>query len=144
MARVGRDAFVRSRDQDLGAIVADGLAWIRRVRTEGAEGRVLPVPSVPGLWPNMTAEGAFPWHHAKTQIAAQLGDLTILPRGHTELRAAPPPRGGRRGGGFWAPGAGGLRGPGARPRRRPSKGRTRPPGRAFRTATGLRSSGTTS
>src|SRR5207253_1743743 len=83
-ARVGRDAFVRSRDQDLGDIVADGLAWIRRVRTEGAEWRVLPVPSVPELWPNMKAEGDFPWHHAKAQIAAQLGDLTILPRVNAE------------------------------------------------------------
>jgi len=108
LARVGRDAFVRSRDQDLGDIVADGLAWIRRVRTEGAEWRVLPVPSVPELWPNMKAEGDFPWHHAKAQIAAQLGDLTILPRVNAELRAAAHARGvtrwddGRTSAGFFA------------------------------------------
>src|SRR5439155_1437843 len=116
LARVGRDAFVRSRDQDLGDIVADGLAWIRRVRTEGAEWRVLPVPSVPELWPNMKAEGDFPWHHAKAQIAAQLGDLTILPRVNAELRAAAHARGvtrwddGRTSAGFFAiDGAAGLR-----------------------------------
>ena len=88
LARVPREAFVRTRDEDLGAVVAHALAWVRRLRTEGAEWRVLPIPSVPELWPNMKASGDFPWHAAKAEIAAKLGELTILPRVNLELRAA--------------------------------------------------------
>lgn len=88
LARVPREAFVRSRDEDLGAVVARAIVWVRRLRTEGAEWRVLPIPSVPELWPNMKAASDFPWHGAKAEIAAKLGELTILPRVNIELRAA--------------------------------------------------------
>ena len=88
LARVPREAFVRSQDEDLGAVVGRAIAWVRRLRTEGAEWRVLPIPSVPELWPNMKASTDFPWHAAKTEIAATLGELTILPRVNIELRAA--------------------------------------------------------
>jgi hypothetical protein len=88
LARVPRETFVRSRDEDLGAVVAFALAWVRRLRTEGAEWRVLPLPSVPELWPNMKASSDFPWHTAKTEIAAKLAELTILPRVNVDLRAA--------------------------------------------------------
>jgi len=88
MARVPRETFVRSRDEDLGAVVARGIAWVRRLRTEGAEWRVLPIPSVPELWPNMKAGSDFPWHTAKAEIAAKLGELTILPRVNVDLRTA--------------------------------------------------------
>src|SRR5256886_6689945 len=88
LARVGRETFVRSRDEDLAAVVARAVAWVRRLRTEGAEWRVLPIPSVPELWPNMKASSDFPWHSAKAEIAAKLADLTILPRVNVELPAA--------------------------------------------------------
>lgn len=88
LARVPRDTYVRSRDDDLGSLVARALAWIRRLRTEGAEWRVLPLPSVPELWPNMKANGDFPWHNAKVAIAVQLAELTLLPRVNADLRAA--------------------------------------------------------
>ena len=88
LARVPRETFVRSRDEDLGAVVARALAWVRRLRTDGAEWRVLPVPSVPELWPNMKASSDFPWHTAKSEIAAKLAELTILPRVNADLRAA--------------------------------------------------------
>ncbi|HEV8536127.1 MAG TPA: hypothetical protein VGR87_10485 [Candidatus Limnocylindria bacterium] len=88
LGRVPRDAYVRSREEDLASVVARGLAWIRRLRTEGAEWRVLPLPSVPELWPNMKANGDFPWRSAKAEVAVKLADLTLLPRVNTELRAA--------------------------------------------------------
>jgi hypothetical protein len=88
LARVPRESFVRSRDEDLGAVVAHAIAWVRRLRTEGAEWRVLPIPSVPELWPNMKASSDFPWHAAKAEIAGKLGELTILPRVNIELRSA--------------------------------------------------------
>jgi hypothetical protein len=88
LARVPRETFVRSRDEDLSAVVLRAIAWVRRLRTEGAEWRVLPIPSVPELWPNMKASSDFPWHTAKAEIAAKLGELTILPRVNADLRAA--------------------------------------------------------
>jgi hypothetical protein len=88
LARVPREAFVRSRDEDLGSVVTHALRWVRRLRSEGAEWRVLPIPSVSELWPNMKAMGDFPWHTAKAEIAAKLADLTILPRINVDLRAA--------------------------------------------------------
>ena len=88
LARVPRETYVRSRESDLGTVVSEALAWVRRVRTEGAEWRVLPIPSVPELWPNMKADADFPWHNAKAEIARELADLTLLPRVNAELRAA--------------------------------------------------------
>src|SRR5207245_7233698 len=70
---------VCSSDLELGEYVQHAASWVRRVRTEGAEWRVLPAPSVPELWPNMKAEDAG-WHEAKARIAKELGELTLLPR----------------------------------------------------------------
>src|SRR5256885_1524009 len=91
LARVPREAFVRSQDEDLGAVVARAIGWIRRLRTEGAEWRVLPIPSEPELWPNMKASSVFPWHTSKTETAAKLGELPMPPRLNPGLRAPPHP-----------------------------------------------------
>jgi hypothetical protein len=88
LARIPRETYVRSREDDLGAVVARALGWIRRLRTEGAEWRVLPIPSVPELWPNMKAGSDFPWHQAKQHIARELAELTLLPRVNLDVRAA--------------------------------------------------------
>jgi len=64
---------------DLREVVQQAAAWVRRVRTDGAEWRVLPLPSVPELWPNMKAEDSG-WRDAKSRIAKELADLTLLPR----------------------------------------------------------------
>ena len=80
LARVPHDTVVRGRGTDLRDAVQQAAAWVRRVRTEGAEWRVLPVPSVPELWPNMKADQDGPWHDAKAKVGAALADLTLLPR----------------------------------------------------------------
>ena len=79
IGRVRHDVFLRGRGLDLRDVVQQAAAWVRRVRTEGAEWRVLPVPSVPELWPNMKA-GDAGWHDTKVRVARQLGELTLLPR----------------------------------------------------------------
>ncbi|HEU5288650.1 MAG TPA: hypothetical protein VFV20_09615 [Candidatus Limnocylindria bacterium] len=79
LGRVRHDVYLRGRGMELRELVQQSAAWVRRVRTEGAEWRVLPLPSVPELWPNMKAEDAG-WHDAKVRIARELADLTILPR----------------------------------------------------------------
>jgi hypothetical protein len=87
LARVPHDTLVRGRGTDLRETVQQAAAWIRRVRTEGAEWRVLPLPSVPELWPNMKADQDGPWHDAKAKIGAALADLTLLPRVNMTHRA---------------------------------------------------------
>lgn len=86
LGRVRHGTVVRGRGVELRELVQQGAAWVRRVRTEGAEWRVLPVPSVPELWPNMKADGGG-WHDAKARIAKELADLTLLPRVGTSERA---------------------------------------------------------
>jgi len=86
LGRIRHDVFLRGRGMDLRELVGLATAWVRRVRTEGAEWRVLPIPSVPELWPNMKAEDAG-WHAAKARIAKELADLTLLPRVGTSERA---------------------------------------------------------
>jgi len=87
LARVPHDTHVRGRGTDLRETVQQAAAWIRRVRTEGAEWRVLPLPSVPELWPNMKADQDGPWHDAKAKIGVALADLTLLPRVNLTHRA---------------------------------------------------------
>jgi len=87
LARVPHETVVRGRGTDLREVVQQAAAWIRRVRTEGAEWRVLPIPSVPELWPNMKADQDGPWHDAKAKIGVALADLTLLPRVNTAHRA---------------------------------------------------------
>ena len=62
----------------LADLLAAYAAWTRRLREHGADWRVLPVPSVDELWPDMKAESDAPWHEAKRHIADQLRELTLL------------------------------------------------------------------
>jgi hypothetical protein len=79
LGRIRHDVVLKGRGMDLRDVVQQASAWVRRVRTDGAEWRVLPLPSVPELWPNMKAEDSG-WHDAKAKIAKELADLTLLPR----------------------------------------------------------------
>jgi hypothetical protein len=87
LARVPHDTVVRGRLMSLREVVEAAATWVRRVRTEGAEWRVLPRPSVPELWPNMKADQDGPWHSAKAAVAAALADITLLPRVNMAHRA---------------------------------------------------------
>jgi len=78
LARVPRDAFVRSREISLGDAVAAAAAWVRLVRREGGAWNVLPSPSREELRPNLKADRDQPWHQAKREIAEELADLTLL------------------------------------------------------------------
>ena len=60
------------------AAVEEACGWLRRVRSEGSEWRVLPEPSVPELRPNMGNGTDAPWHAAKQRIAKELEEPTML------------------------------------------------------------------
>ena len=78
LARIPAETYVRSREAPLGDVVAEGAAWIRRLRREGAAWQVLPVPTIEELWPNMKNDRDHPWHEAKKEIAEELRELTLL------------------------------------------------------------------
>ncbi|HEX9495029.1 MAG TPA: hypothetical protein VGA38_04650, partial [Candidatus Limnocylindria bacterium] len=86
LARIPAEAYVRSREAALADVVADGAAWIRRVRREGAAWQVLPVPTIDELWPNMKNDRDHPWHDAKREIAEELRELTLLWRVSATVR----------------------------------------------------------
>jgi len=78
LARIPVEAYVRSREAPLGVVVAEGGAWVRRIRREGAAWTVLPTPTIAELWPNMKNDRDHPWHVAKREIAEELRELTLL------------------------------------------------------------------
>jgi hypothetical protein len=78
--------YARSREAALADVVAEGAAWIRRVRRDGAAWNALPVPTIEELWPNMKNDRDHPWHVAKGEIAEELLDLTLLWRVSAPMR----------------------------------------------------------
>ena len=65
-------------DVALGLRTDVAVDWVRRMRRDGGGWSPLPNPSVPELWPNVKQDGDYPWHAAKSEIARQLDDLTML------------------------------------------------------------------
>ena len=72
----------------LAVMTEEAIRWIRRLRADGASWQVLPEPSVPELYPYARNTRDAPWHSAKRQIAASLGELTLLPAMTPERRRA--------------------------------------------------------
>ena len=80
LARVDQEMVGDARSgATLKTLTGDAIAWMRRLRAEGATWQVLPDPSVPELYPYARASNDAPWHHATTRIAAELAELTLLP-----------------------------------------------------------------
>lgn len=98
--RLGRidmdNTFDRHDGAGLASLTLRAHDWIRLVRAEGAGWEVLPVPTRPELYPHMGNEYDAPWHAAKARIAAELGELTLLPGVNPARRRAAHERGLRR------------------------------------------------
>lgn len=59
-------------------MAANAISWIRKVRTEGEMWSVLPRPTVPELYPNMTCQTSPPFDKIKLEYAKELGEITLL------------------------------------------------------------------
>ena len=98
LGRVPQDGNIANRVA-IGNEVERALEWMRRVRTEGEVWEVLPTPSVPELYPNMTGDGdsdlmvsgnngepeadgdgesSEQWVGVKKYLASELKELTLL------------------------------------------------------------------
>lgn len=62
----------------IGEAAAEAVQWVRMVRSEGADWRVVPEPTVRELYPNTGNQRDWPWHAAKKQISERLEDLMEL------------------------------------------------------------------
>ena len=86
LGRIPAETYVRAREAALADVVAEGAAWIRRVRRDGAAWSVSPAPTIPELWPNMKNDKDHPWHEAKKELAEDLHELTLLWRVSAAMR----------------------------------------------------------
>jgi hypothetical protein len=96
LARVDQDRERKADGRSVAEIAEEALAWVRRLRVEGAGWQVLPQPSVPELYPHMRNIQDQPWHSAKARIAREIAELTLLPAMNPRLRRAAHARGIRR------------------------------------------------
>lgn len=96
LARVDHERARRSDGRTVEELAREAIAWVRRLRGEGAAWRALPEPTVPELYPHMRNDQDQPWRGAKTIIARELAELTLLPRMNPRLRRAAHDRGIRR------------------------------------------------
>ena len=87
LARIDHDRYLKGSALSLRELSLNACDWIRRVRSKGAEWQIFPTPSVEELRPNMRCRTDLPWHLAKSEIAAQLEDLTLLLRVTPEKRS---------------------------------------------------------
>lgn len=65
-------------DDRLSGDVASAVAWINDVRQNGESWKVLPKPSVAELYPNMSCANITDWNQAKSKIAHELHEVTLL------------------------------------------------------------------
>ncbi|XWV24799.1 hypothetical protein QJ856_gp0984 [Tupanvirus deep ocean] len=56
----------------------NAIKWIKTLRTEGKEWKLLPEPSVPQLYPNMSSVSDTPWNNFKHEYANKIGEITLL------------------------------------------------------------------
>ena len=66
------------RNMQIGDAARDAIDWVRKARSEGDRWSLYPEPSVPELYPNMGNGQDSPWHRAKSEIAQELQELTLL------------------------------------------------------------------
>lgn len=66
-----------SYDAKYKGMVAKGIEWIRRLRTEGKNWKLFPKPSIPELYPNQKISN-FRWDGKKNMIADKLNDITKI------------------------------------------------------------------
>jgi hypothetical protein len=56
----------------------DAINWIKKLRLEGKEWKLLPEPSIPQLYPNMSSAYESQWDNFKLEYAKKIGDITML------------------------------------------------------------------
>ncbi|MEX1253615.1 MAG: hypothetical protein WEE64_04680 [Dehalococcoidia bacterium] len=67
-----------AKKRPIAEAASEAIEWMRRVRAEGSTWSVLPTPSLPELYPNMSHDQDSPWHSAKRSIAEQLDEPSLL------------------------------------------------------------------
>lgn len=56
----------------------NAINWIKDLRTKGKKWKLLPKPTVPELYPNMSSQFETPWYKIKLDAANKIGEITLL------------------------------------------------------------------
>ena len=56
----------------------DGIKWVLRVRKEGHQWKLHPLPSIPELYPNMNNERDGQWKYLKHELSQKINEITSL------------------------------------------------------------------
>ena len=56
----------------------DAINWILRVRNEGNQWKLTPLPSIPELYPNMNNERDGDWKQLKSELSKSINEITAL------------------------------------------------------------------
>ena len=54
------------------------ISWVKKLRSEGQEWQLLPKPTVPELYPNMSSSYESHWDTFKNEYANMIGEITLL------------------------------------------------------------------
>jgi hypothetical protein len=71
-------AGMLGKEESIADAVEAAVAWVRRVRKDGAAWSPLPAPTVPELRSNLCNGSDAPWSEAKGRIAQETGELTAM------------------------------------------------------------------
>lgn len=67
-----------SWDHDYVSEAVSAIQWIKNLRGKGKEWKLLPKPTVPELYPNMSSTSDTPWDEFKNEYAKKIGEITLL------------------------------------------------------------------
>ena len=65
-------------DSNFVAQTEDAIKWVIRVRKEGHKWKLLPLPSIPELYPNMNNERDGSWKSLKKELSQNINEITSL------------------------------------------------------------------
>jgi hypothetical protein len=68
----------QNHDNQYYKIVEDAVDWVLKVRNEGHNWRLLPKPTLPELYPNMSNNKDGKWRPLKKKLADELKELTLI------------------------------------------------------------------
>ena len=65
-------------DNDIASLTQDAISWWRLMTTKGVKWNIIPIPSVPELYPNMCNESSTGWEKVKFNLANDIKELTLI------------------------------------------------------------------
>src|SRR5205085_1204781 len=65
-------------DLDIKEDINSSIEWFKNLKINGKNWSILPIPSVPELYPNMCNDMDYDWHNTKTMLSKELDEITSI------------------------------------------------------------------